>query len=133
METNSANQTDQAPNATRTIPVQSGARRDSVASASSAARAGAKNTTTTSGSDSAKPNSPKDTNPEAKDAPVVPAAAAEPRSARISGAAQAGMFNPNSIPKAIEPRRLRNPVRLGPNECISMPARRVRYNRPSAI
>jgi uncharacterized peroxidase-related enzyme len=54
---NIPNQMDQAPSATSSSPVQSGKRRESAASQSSARRAGSKNTATRSGAERAKPKS----------------------------------------------------------------------------
>lgn len=57
--TNTPNQIDQPPRATSRSPVQKGSRRESPASQSSARRAGSRSTAASSGTESAKPKSPR--------------------------------------------------------------------------
>src|SRR3990172_8576577 len=94
---------DHRPRTTNTNPAQNGMRRDNPASQSRAACVRGNSVTTMMGRDSARPNSASETKPVTNDAPPAPLAAAIPSSAKMSGAAQAGMLNENRTPSTAEP------------------------------
>ncbi len=107
---------DHSPRTIKTAPVQNGSRADNPASQSSPRRAGGKSTATTRGRDSAAPNIARETKPPTTAPPPAPLAAAVPSSAKINGAAQAGMLKANKIPRPAEPVSPDSRDRLGPSD-----------------